>query len=280
MSRDVLHDFDDGHGLTDSQLDTLGIWVPDAMGNGDWCYGQFHGNGTYNTGKAVRHADHADLLSGSTGGTVTEAIPVGATYLADTGEFATRDVRGAIGYIFAGAGAGQRFYVRRMIPGDDDRVEIVLLASVSARPRTTGWAVALSTTSQYYLWLPGRFSLSDTTAGRLNAGLVQTSLTVTDDYKPYGWVKCSGRGFGRLQGTFTALTGANPYVIPVASGELNGSGTPAIADFRDAIGRVTMPVPQISSIAVLAEIALSIPNRGPSYSREGEGHSGNTVNIV
>ena len=60
MSREVLHDFDDGHGLTDSQRNTLGIWVPDPS-NGDWCYGQFYGNGVYNTGCLVRHADSNDL---------------------------------------------------------------------------------------------------------------------------------------------------------------------------------------------------------------------------
>ena len=278
MSREVLNDFDNGHGLTDSQKNTLGIWVPDPS-DGDWCYGQFYGNGAYNTGCLVRHATSNDLVGSATGGTVTEPIPIGADYLADTGEFASSDVRGAIGYIYDGAGAGQTFYVRRMIPGDNDRVEIVLLSSPTARPRTTGWAVALAGTSLYRMWLPGRFYLSSNNQN-LDAGLVQTTLTVTADFKPFGWVKCSGRGAGRLYDGFTGLTASNPYVIPHADGELNGGGAPSAIHLRDAVGRVTMPVPTVANVTLLAEIALSIVNRGPSYSLEGEGHSGNTVNIV
>ena len=278
MSREVLHDFDDGHGLTEAQRNTLGIWVPDAE-DGYWCYGQFHGNGTYNTGCCVRHQVGADLIADADR-IVSEDIPAGSNVLVTDGKFAGKDVRGAIGYIYEGTGAGQTFYIRRMIPGDNNKVEIALLSSVSARPRTPGWAAALANDSKFHLWFPGRFSLSAATAGQLHAGLVQTTLTVTDSYKPFGWVKCAGRAAGRLKSGFVALTDANAYVTPDANGELEGSGSPAIADFRDAIGRINMPVPQVSSTALLAEIALSIPNRRPSFSREGEGHSGNAVNIV
>ena len=79
MSREVLHDFDDGHGLTEAQRNTLGIWVPDAE-DGYWCYGQFHGNGTYNTGCCVRHQAGADLIADADR-IASEDIPVGSNVL-------------------------------------------------------------------------------------------------------------------------------------------------------------------------------------------------------
>ena len=139
--------------------------------------------------------------------------------------------------------------------------------------------MALAATSKYRMWLPGRFSLSDGTTGRLNAGLVQTTLTVTADYKPFGWVKCSGRGAGRMVTSFTALNFGHPSVIAHADGELQGAGALQTTELIDIIGRISSPVPQITS-ETLVEIALTIVNRGPSFSREGEGHSGNTVNIT
>ena len=84
--------------------------------DGYWVYGQYWENGNYKTGHVLRHAAGVDLLS-DTDGVVSESIPAGATYLVTAGKFAGKKFKGAIGYVYGGAGEGQTFYIREMIPG-------------------------------------------------------------------------------------------------------------------------------------------------------------------
>ena len=283
MSREVLHDFDDGHGLTEAQRNTLGIWVPDAE-DGHWVYGQYWENGDYKTGHVVRHAAGADLLSDADGA-VSENIAVGANYLVTDSKFANKDFRGAIGYIYDGTGEGQTFYIRRMIPGDSDRVEIGVLSSAAKRPRTPGWDIALDNTSKFRLWLPGRFYFSDGAATDLTAGICQTELTVTDDYKPFGWAKCEGGAFALQDDsdTNTPFT-VNDPVIPLVGGLVTGpASTITVANLNARIGRADFASLDhgTDTTDTLVSVTLdNIPRRRPSFSREGEGHSGNRVNIV
>lgn len=283
MSREVLHDFDDGHGLTEAQRNTLGIWVPDAE-DGHWVYGQYWENGTYKTGHVVRHAAGTDLLSDADGA-VSEDIAAGANYLVTDGKFANKDFRGAIGYIYDGAGEGQTFYIRRMIPGDSNRVEIGVLSSAATRPRTPGWDIALDNTSKFRLWLPGRFYFSDGAATDLTAGICQTELTVTDDYKPFGWAKCEGGAFA-LQDDSDANTpfAVNDPVIPLDGGLVTGpANTATVANLNARIGRADFASLDhgTDTTDTLVSVTLdNIPRRRASFSREDEGHSGNRVNIV
>ena len=278
MSREVLHDFDDGHGLTESQRNTLGLWVPDAD-DGHWVYGQFWENGDYKTGHVIRHAAGADLLSDADG-SVNVTIAQGATILETDAKFANKDLRGAIGYIYDGTGEGQTFYIRRMIPDDNDKVEITLLAATTSRPRTPGWATALDNTSKFRLWLPGRFYFSDGAATDLTAGIVQTDLTVTAQYKPFGWAKAEGGAFALRDENGTQFT-QNGLVIPLDGGLVNGA-TVSAANLNLYIGRANfVTVDSAGTADLLAAVDVTnIPRRRPSYSREGEGHSGNTVNVV
>ncbi|MDE0298623.1 MAG: hypothetical protein OXN17_08330 [Candidatus Poribacteria bacterium] len=285
MSREVLQDFDDGHGLTEAQRNTLGIWVPDAE-DGHWIYGQYWENGGYKTGHVVRHAAGADLLS-DTDGAVSDEVAVGANYLVTDGKFANKDFRGAVGYIYDGTGAGQTFYIRRMIPGDDDRVEIGVLSSVAQRPRTQGWDIALDNTSKFRLWLPGRFYFSDGAATDLTAGVCQTELTVTDDYKPFGWAKCEGGAFALQDDDATNRLTQNGPVLQAANGLVEGVPASIAAGaiggvIARTIGRADFaPLDHASDTDTLVSVTLdNIPRRRASFSREDEGHSGNRVNIV
>ena len=306
MSREVLQDFDDGHGLTEAQQNTLGIWVPDPE-DGYWVYGQFYENGTYKTGHVVRHAAGADLLSDADGA-VSESVPAGSTYLVTAGKFAGKAFKGAIGYIYDGAGEGQTFYIRDMIPDDSDRVEIGILSSATRRPRAPGWDIALDNTSKFRLWLPGRFYFGDGLATDLTAGVCQTELTVTDGYKPFGWAKCEGGAFALQDDDATNRLTFNGPVLHAAGGLVEGApGDVAPASsfnnwagsqteinenvdainaihstMARAIGRADFaPMDSAADTDTLVSVTLTnIPQRRPSYSREGEGHSGNTVNIA
>ena len=279
MSREVLHDFDDGHGLTEAQRNTLGIWVPDAE-DGHWVYGQYWENGDYKTGHVLRHAGRGDLLS-DTDGTVSEAVAVGANYLVTDGKFANKDFRGAIGYVYVGTGKGQTFYIRRMIPGDSDKVEIAVLSSRTTRPRTTGWDIALDNTSKFRLRLPGRFYFSDGAATDLTAGVCQTELTVTDDYKPFGWAKCEGGAFALYDHNTSNNITPNSAVLHLAGGLVEGPpSTLTNAAIARTIGRADFWADNTDTDGLFSVTLNSIPRRRPSFSREGEGHSGNRVNIV
>ena len=306
MSREVLQDFDDGHGLTGAQHNTLGIWVPDPE-DGYWVYGQYWENGTYKTGHVVRHAAGADLLSDADGA-VNETIAAGATTLVTDGKFSGKKLKGALGYVYDGAGEGQTFWITDDLKDDANRVEISILAGPTSRPRTPGWAVALDTTSKFRLWFPGRFYFSDGATTDLTAGVCQTELTVTNDYKPFGWAKCEGGAFALQDDDATNRLTFNGPVLHAADGLVEGApgDVPQAGSFSSwagsrteinenvaainaihstmarTIGRVDFdPVNSASDTDTLVSVTLTdIPQRRPSYSREGEGHSRNTVNIV
>lgn len=308
MSREVLQDFDDGHGLTEAQRNTLGIWVPDPD-DGYWVYGQYWENGNYKTGHVLRHAAGVDLLSDADGA-VSESIPAGATYLVTAGKFGNSlKLKGAIGYIYDGAGEGQTFYIRETIKGDINRVEIGILSSATRRPRAPGWDIALDTTSRFRLWLPGRFYFGDGLATDLTAGVCQTELTVDDGYKPFGWAKCEGGAFALQDDNAANRLTLNSPVLHRAGGLVEGvpADVPAVpgtlADLAAArteinqnanainasraararmIGRADFaPVDKADNSDTLVSVTLTnIPQRRPSYSREGEGHSRNQANII
>ena len=273
MSREVMRDFDGGHGLTEQQQATLGIILPDPDGNGAWCYGQFYENGTYDVGVAVRHASLGNLISNSGAGEVTTDAAIGTRILEDTGEFDGDDFVGAIGYIYEGGGEGQRFWITKML--NDDKVQIALLNGASGRTGELGWETALTTASKYNLRLPGRFYLGDAISEEL-AGCIQTKVVVTDDYKPFGWVKCKGRGVGRvdISGTTTAAGG----LLSIATHD----GTTGVGNIMGAGGTVARAIGRAPFADALSadgtlEMIMDFPDWGPSFRRHNVGHSHNRV---
>ena len=267
MSREVMRDFDGGHGLTEQQQATLGIILPDPDGNGAWCYGQFYENGTYPVGTVVKHAAQGDLISNGGAGEVTAAAVAGSRILTDDGEFDGDDFVGALGYIYDGDGKGQNFWIEKML--NDDSIQIVLLSSTIGRPRTIGWDTPLASGSKYHLRFPGRFYKATAITDE-NAGCIQTQVTVTDDYKPFGWVKCKGRGVGRIDfdGTGTVAGG---LLAPTTDGLLVG----AQATAARAIGRASFT--DALDADGLIPVDFDFPDWGPSFRRHNVGHSHNRV---
>lgn len=233
MADAVLEHWDEGAGLNESQINPLGVKVPDPD-DGAWIYGRFVGNGTYNFGVPVRHAEAAELQGAAAGGTVTTAAAIGNNRLIDTGAFTDRDVEGAYGYIYEGTGAGQHFWVVKRLDNDTLLIACLTGATAPQRKLNGGWVEATGTDSKYRLWLPGYFHLSAVATG-MNAGVYQgEALTVTDGYKPYGWVRCEGLGFGLIDydGSATRNKG---YVIP-GTGNLLINTTSA----ENAVGKILM----------------------------------------
>lgn len=268
MSREVLWQFKRGQGLHDQQLDTLGRIIDDPDGDGAWCYGQFYKNGTYEVGMAVRHAMTSDLIDNSGVGTVTEIAPQGSRFLKDTGEFDGDDFVGAIGYIYEGTGAGQSFKVVEM--ENKDTIKIALLSSTDNIPSNgVGWDTALDKDSKYRLRFPGRFYIADG-VGNHNAGLTQVKVTVTDDYKPFGYVKVSGDAFGRLDFDGTAPTEGGLIVV-TSDGLLDGS-----TSSPRAIGQAFFA--EELTADGLIPLRINFPDWGPSYRKPVTENSRNTVN--
>lgn len=268
MSREVLWRFKRGQGLHDRQLDTLGRIIPDPDGNGAWCYGQLYENGTYEVGMAVRHASGEDLIGNSGVGTLTAAAAKGSRFLEDTDEFDGDDFVGAIGYIHEGPGAGQSFYISKML--NEDKIQINLLSSTDGIPSNgVGWATALTTGSKYKLRLPGRFYIADA-VGDHNAGLTQVKVVVTDTYKPFGYIKVSGDAFGRFDFDGTAPT-AGGQVTVTTGGLLIG-----VSSSARAIGQAMFA--ETLTADGLAPIRIDFPDWGPSHRKPVTENSRNTVN--
>ena len=273
MSRQVTYNWEQGFGLTLGQLDTLGVSVEDPDADGLWVYGQFYKNGTYSTGKVVSHLSSDDLGGDNT---VTEAIPIGSTDLIDTGEFANKDYAGARGVIYDGTGEGQTFYVSSMIKGNDDRVKVVVLAGTTGRNRNSqGWVTALDTTSKYRLWFPGRFEIGTGIGADVIAGAVQAdSFTVTDDYKPYGYVKATGGAWTIFDVSGTLPT-VNGFIRHLTGGLVDGVAT----NTSLVIGRNNFEVSAYASDRLI-HVNLDIPIRSASFRKHSTQASANEYDLV
>ena len=266
MSREMMNNWDHGHGLTENQGHRLGIRRPDPFGNGIWIFGQFWEAKAMKPGMALRHAGAGEIADG----TVTAEAPEGTNLLKDTSEFAADDFVGALGTIYDGKGEGQNFYVVEMV--DPSTIRVVVLTGTTDRSRDTGWRTALDSTSKFRLWMPGRFYIGDGNT-KLNAGVIQTAVTPTAGYRPYGWIKCTGDSPVLVDISDTiAGEGAE---IEVVDGGLVKAGT------TNPVGRmISSPATHASEGDTLGRAELDFPFFGPSYRFEGGDHPLNRVDVV
>lgn len=235
-----LKGYVDGLGLEEIQKLTLGqaAYAPE---NGALIYGQFHGNGTYNTGAIVRHAEGGDFPGTETSGgdagriVVSEAAAAGTNIVKTANKFTDKTIVGAYGLVVAGAGAGQLFVITNI--QDANTAEIQVLSSNTARNvNNTGWVTALGTDSRLRLWLPGRFTLAPAASNtvEIDAGAVQqNAFTVTDTYKPYGWIRAKGNGFTIANATGIAT--GNPLYVAGTGGKVAPATT--VANLSKSVGR-------------------------------------------
>ena len=205
---------------------TLGEEHNDNQGD-KWSYVEFT-PGTYARGVVVRDAKSSDLVGNSGVGTVTAAAAIGSTILEDTGEFASKDLRGAIGTIYQGSGHGQSFFVKKVRDADTIEIQLLKLAG-------SGWEIALSTTSLYRLFLPGRVYIAAAAAGNKIRGVVPyEEFTVPTGEFRYGYARKTGIDDGFIDVSGTALS-SNKEVTVTTDGLIIGAPD-TVAGVRGAIG--------------------------------------------
>ena len=178
--------FDYGN-LHEDQRARLGIGITDINGE-RWGYVQIAE--TMKFGQVVRSSVHTDLVSRDIG-RVWEDIPAGSDGLMSEGGFqrsgVSQDLRGALGYIAEGKGAGQQFYI---IENNDDMAKVFVLTGSTNRNQNKGWVTGLDATSKFLLFFPGQGRKSDH-QGDLIEGVIQTDVS-SDDIGKFCWVKRSG----------------------------------------------------------------------------------------
>ena len=225
--------------------------------------------GSYKKGIVVVDTKSTDLIGNSGVGTVTSAAQEGSIYLKDTGEFANKDLRGAIGTIFDGPGIGQSFFVKSVI--DANTIEIQLLKKAGR-----GWETALSTASKYKLTLPGRVQAGASAGNRPRGVITYDDFTVPAGEFRYGFVRKSGIDDGLIDVSGGVDLTENEAVKATTNGLIDGvvASATAVGGLRaelkiainDIIGRSLTGNPG-GSTDVLAPIEFLIENNRRSLRR-------------
>lgn len=251
----------------EDQRARLGIGITDINGE-RWGYVRIREAMQF--GQVVRSSIHTDLVS-TNPGAVTENAPVGSTRLTTDNGFqkssVTQDLRGVIGYISQGKGAGQQFYI---LENTDDTARVFVLTGSTNRNQNKGWVTALDNTSKFLLFFPGEGRQGDGVTD-LVEGIIQTEATAADIGK-FCWVKRSGvtACLADFDGPDIAAGG---IVVPTADGLVAGS-----ADSPAGIGQGLAATDQLTANA-LALVNLDIPDGPLSYTYANATNGYNQVTI-
>ena len=235
------------------QQHIIGEEHPDRLGD-LWDYVEFM-PGTYREGLVVK--DIAPIT-----GTATAASEAGTNVLHDTGAFANNDLRGAIGYITGGSGAGQTFQI---LTHTDDQA---IVAVFNSDRNQHGWRAALGTNSTYALRIPGRVQ-ADGTATRRTRGVIQhpDPFTVPAGEYRYGYVRKNGIGQGLLDVTGGVDVAGHGLVKPTTGGLIDGApATLTVATLSQVIGTALFGNPS-GSADLLIPVDFDIKNTAVSLRR-------------
>lgn len=255
--------------FTEEQHHRLGIVTPDNWGR-QWTYCMFPGGSagtTYPEGIVL--ADMAVLDAD-----VDAAAAIDTNILRADGDFANaKYLRGAKGYIDAGAGIGQEFQVIH-VPNDNE-VEIALIED-DAGGNKPGWETALDTTSDYQIYLPGRVRIVPTTGIVRLRGVLQEEVIVQANKDLYGWALQIGNGNILTRaanlGTINAGTQLRAQGSSNAeAGRAYGGTSGPIVGNASFSGRANAAIPAFINI-VNADLSYRYPIKDEPYSRDDNGN--------
>ena len=171
----------------EDQRARLGIGITDVN---DERWGYVRIREAMQFGMVVRSSVHDDLVTPDPGAVVKDA-PAGTDRLPTENGFqlsgVTQDLRGALGYISEGTGAGQQFYI---LENNKDTAKVFVLTGSSSRNQGKGWVTGLDSTSKFVLFFPGEGRKGNGVAS-LVEGIMQADAT-SEDIGKFCWVKRSG----------------------------------------------------------------------------------------
>ena len=253
--------------LHEDQRARLGIGITDINGE-RWGYVRVCAAMKF--GEVVRSSVHADLVT-TNPGAVSAVAPVGSNKLTTDDGFqfssVTQDLRGAIGYISQGKGAGQQFYI---LENNDDTAKVFVLTGSTNRNQNKGWVTDLDNTSKFLLFFPGEGRKGNGVSS-LVEGIIQTEAT-SEDIGRFCWVKRSGvtACLADFDGTDIATGG---IVVSAGDGGVAGHDSSA-----QGIGRGLAATDQLTADA-LALVSLDIPDGPLSYAYANTQNGYNLVTI-
>ena len=256
------------HGVVhEDQRARLGIGITDINGE-RWGYIRIREAMSF--GRVVRSSVHVDLITGNPGA-VTGSAPVGSDKLTTDNGFqrsgVTQNLRGALGYISQGKGAGQQFYI---LENNDDVAQVFVLTGSTNRNQNTGWVTDLDTTSKFLLFFPGEGRKGNGVTS-LVEGIIQTEAT-SEDIGKFCWVKRSGVTACLLDSTGTDIA-VGGIVVAAADGKVAGHNSSA-----QGIGRGLATTDQLQADA-LALVSLDIPDGPLSYTYANTQSGYNSVTV-
>ena len=204
---------------------------------------------------------------------VTEASPIGSDKITTTNGFVvsnvTQDLRGCLGWISAGGGIGQQFYI---LENDDDTAKVFVLTGNTNRNKNHGFPVDLDTNSKVTLLFPGE--------GRQGSGVtdivqgIMMEEATADDIGKFCWVKRSGLAPVRVDASKMDLA-VGGIVISAGDGLAAGHASAA-----RGIGRGLASSDNIGDTEdYIAFVHLDIPDSPLSYAYANTQNGYNSVTI-
>lgn len=255
--------------LHEDQRARLGIGITDINGE-RWGYIRIRE--AMSAGHIVRASTTADLGAANPI-VVTAASPIGSDKITTTDGFVvsnvTQDLRGCLGWISAGGGIGQQFYI---LENDDDTAKVFVLTGNTNRNKNHGFPVALDTDSRVTLLFPGEGRQSDGLSDIVQGVMMETATA--DDIGKFCWVKRSGLAPIRVDasGMDLALGG---IVVAADNGLAVGHDTAA-----RGIGRALAPSTNIQDAEdYIAFVHLDIPDSPLSYAYANTQNGYNLVTV-
>ena len=253
--------------LHEDQRARLGIGITDINGE-RWGYVRVCA--ALKFGEVVRSSVHTDLVT-TNPGAVSATAPAGSNKLPTDNGFqlsgVTQNLRGALGYISQGKGAGQQFYI---LDNNDDTAKVFVLTGSTNRNQNKGWATELDNTSKFLLFFPGEGRKGEGVSS-LVEGVIQTDAT-SEDIGKFCWVKRSGVTPCLADHDGTDIT-AGGIVVSAADGGVAGHATSP-----RGIGRGLAATDQLTADA-LALVSLDIPDGPLSYAYANTQNGYNSVRI-
>ena len=265
----IKTNFNGGRRILRRQVEKLGHDSEDRLGNR---WGFIRIGEPFGAGQHLRTAEHADLVSAHNDNkkvSGVHAVGTNRIKLNSNAKFGA-NVRGALGYIATGTGAGQSFYVVNRI--SDSEIEIFVVSTlggfVDGGSLSSGTLqTALANDDEFELYFPGLAFAVDAANDQYKEleGVAQVAAD-SNDVGKHLYVSRSGRALcQQATGDQTALKPGNPVMVDADGHVAPLPGTVTVAALRARVGRAISGGVNSAAASRLIPVDLEIPVPAYSY---------------